>query len=108
MERLAITVRGIVQGVGFRPFVYHLARRLRLHGFIRNQAGAVLIEAQGEGPALELFVAALAQEPPPLAQVKDISREPLPPRPETQLRIEDSTADSSACVFISPDVAVCV
>ena len=107
MERLAITVRGTVQGVGFRPFVYNLASRLRLGGFVRNQTGSVLIEVQGEPPSLAQFLTDLAQHPPPLAQIQQISCEPQLPRAEGRFRIEPSQADPSASVFISPDVAVC-
>src|SRR5262249_5669277 len=59
MERRAIVVRGIVQGVGMRPFVYGLATRLSLGGFVKNQTGSVLIEVEGDGPALERFLAEL-------------------------------------------------
>ena len=53
MERRAIQIRGIVQGVGFRPFVYDLASRLQLHGFVRNHAGTVRIEVEGPSASLE-------------------------------------------------------
>ena len=56
MERRAIAVRGIVQGVGFRPFVYGLASRLKLHGFVRNQTSGVLIEVEGEAGSLDRFL----------------------------------------------------
>ncbi len=64
MERRAIVVRGLVQGVGFRPFVYRLAARHHLHGFVKNGMGSVLIEIEGETPSLERFLAELAGEPP--------------------------------------------
>jgi hydrogenase maturation protein HypF len=107
MERRAIIVRGIVQGVGFRPFVYNLAVSLHLGGFVRNQTGTVLIEVEGEPPALERFLAELAQRPPPLAHIEHLSWEPRPPRGEGGFRIEASEADPASPVFISPDVATC-
>jgi hydrogenase maturation protein HypF len=107
MERRAVIVRGIVQGVGFRPFVYHLARGLRLGGFVRNQSGGVLIEIEGESPSLERFLSDLAGQPPPLAQVEHLSWERRPPRGEGDFRIESSEADAAGPVFISPDVATC-
>jgi hydrogenase maturation protein HypF len=106
-ERRAIVVRGIVQGVGFRPFVYNLATRLRLGGFVRNQTGTVLIEVEGESPALERFLAELAERPPPLAVIEHLSWERRPPRGEERVRIEHSEAGSDSPVFVSPDVAVC-
>jgi hydrogenase maturation protein HypF len=108
MERRAIVVRGIVQGVGFRPFVYGLATRLRLGGFVKNQTGSVLIEVEGKPPALDGFLAELADHPPPLALIEHLSWEGRPPRGEGGFRIETSEADAASQVFISPDVATCV
>ncbi len=107
MERRAVVVRGIVQGVGFRPFVYHLARRLRLGGFVRNQAGSVLIEVEGEPPSLARFLSELADRPPPLAQVDHLSWAPRPPAGEHDFRIVASAGDAAGPIFISPDVATC-
>jgi hydrogenase maturation protein HypF len=107
MERRAIVVGGIVQGVGFRPFVYNLASRLRLHGFVKNQTGSVLIEVEGESPALDCFLAELAGKPPPLAHIDHLAWEPRPPRGEQRFRIEHSDPDAPSPVFVSPDVATC-
>jgi hydrogenase maturation protein HypF len=107
MERRAIVVRGIVQGVGFRPFVYNLAARLQLGGFVKNRTGSLLIEVEGEPTALERFVAELAGQPPPLAQIESLTWEPRPPCGEGQFRIEPSEGDAASPVFISPDVAAC-
>src|SRR5207245_3158347 len=73
MERRVILVRGIVQGVGFRPFVYNLATRLALRGFVKNQTGSVHIEVEGDPPSLENFLSELVVRPPPLAQVEHLS-----------------------------------
>jgi hydrogenase maturation protein HypF len=107
MERRAIVIRGIVQGVGFRPFVYNLAARLHLGGFVRNQAGAVQIEVEGAPPALDRFLGELADRPPPLAQIEHLSWESCPAQGDDEFRIETSTADAATPVFISPDVATC-
>ena len=64
VERRLFNVRGVVQGVGFRPFVYGLARRHELSGFVRNDGGGVVIEAEGEARALEAFAAELRGEAP--------------------------------------------
>jgi len=69
-QRLRVRVRGSVQGVGFRPFVYGLARRYQLGGFVTNDAEGVLIEVEGE--ALSRFLAALDTEAPPLARIDAI------------------------------------
>src|ERR1035438_1891680 len=65
-DRRAIAISGIVQGVGFRPYVCQLASDLRLHGFVKNSAGGVLIEVEGETLSLDSFLAALTTRPPPL------------------------------------------
>ncbi|HKJ68229.1 MAG TPA: acylphosphatase, partial [bacterium] len=66
-KRLHIQVRGIVQGVGFRPFVYNLAREKNLSGFVGNDSEGVFIEVQGNAGDLEAFRDILHQNPPPLS-----------------------------------------
>ncbi len=63
MDRRAFAVSGIVQGVGFRPFVYDLATRLGLNGFVRNETGGVLIEVEGESESLDRFFGELTSKP---------------------------------------------
>ena len=107
MERRAIVVTGLVQGVGFRPFVHGLAVRLGLAGFVKNRTGGVLIEVEGGSAPLDLFLAELADRPPPLAQIESVSWGGLPARGGRGFRIEASEADGASPVFISPDVATC-
>ena len=77
-RRLAIQIRGQVQGVGFRPFVYRLATQRPLSGFVRNDGAGVEIEAQGTLEQLEGFQRDLRQ-PPPLARIDTLRVEELPP-----------------------------
>jgi hydrogenase maturation protein HypF len=107
MERRAIDIRGIVQGVGFRPFVYGLACRLKLHGFVKNRVGGVWIEVEGEPPTLDRFLAELVCDPPPLARIDAVSWEPRPAQGERQFHIQPSDAGRTGPVFIAPDVATC-
>jgi hydrogenase maturation protein HypF len=107
MERRAIVIHGIVQGVGFRPFVYNLASRLQLHGFVKNQTGSVLIEVEGEPSSLDRFLEELSSQPPPLAQIEHLSWEPRDLRGESRFHIDRSEADPASPVFISPDAATC-
>ena len=72
MDRRAIAVSGIVQGVGFRPFVIDLATRFGLNGFVRNQTGGVLIEVEGESDSLDRFLGELTSRPPPLARIDEV------------------------------------
>ena len=107
MERRAISVQGIVQGVGFRPFVHRLASRFGLGGFVRNQSGGVVIEVEGEAPALDQFLVGLTSHSPPLAQIDDVQWVAQPPRGDPFFRIEASTSDASRLILHSPDVATC-
>ncbi len=107
MKRWAIVVRGVVQGVGFRPFVYHLAARNGLGGFVRNQTGTVLIEVEGDPTALDHFLAELTERPPPLAQIAGLSRDEITPLGDREFRVEASQDDGDGPVFVSPDVATC-
>jgi len=107
MERRAITVEGIVQGVGFRPFVYALASRLDLRGFVKNQSGRVIIEAEGSRSCLERFVCDLRDAAPPLARIDALSSQPTFVRGDETFRIDPSDEQSSGPIFISPDVATC-
>lgn len=107
MERYAITVEGIVQGVGFRPFVYHLASRLQLSGFVRNQTGTVRIEVEGAREILDRFLEELKLRPPPLAQVDHVAWNRQPLRRDRGFRIERSQPETPRQVLVTPDIATC-
>jgi hydrogenase maturation protein HypF len=106
-ERRTITVEGIVQGVGFRPFVYGLAARLRLGGLVRNQTAGVRIEVEGDAGSLDHFLEELSEKPPPLARIERLSWERQPPQGDCGFRIDASQAGPAAVVFVGPDVATC-
>jgi hydrogenase maturation protein HypF len=106
MERRRFRVRGIVQGVGFRPFVYGLARKHELGGFVRNDGEGVLIEAEGRTDALDAFAVALRTHAPPLAQVGAIDAEALDTCGDSTFTIAASTATGRSAL-IPPDVATC-
>ena len=106
-ERWGISVRGIVQGVGFRPFVYALARRLDLAGLVRNDAEGVRIEAEGAPECLERFVRALEEDAPPLAAVESVDWRPLAALGDRGFRIEESREGDRRRALVSPDVATC-
>ncbi len=103
-ERLGVRVRGAVQGVGFRPFVYRLAQRLALTGWVCNDGAGVAIEVQGARVA-EL-VAALRAELPRLARLDAVEIERLPPATETGFEIRASVGGRVETA-IGPDVAIC-
>lgn len=104
---LYIRIRGIVQGVGFRPFVYNLATRYGLNGWVRNSAAGVEIEVSGDAEALEAFVTALKTNPPPLARIDSFEASSIPPNHATAFTIIESQDESREFLPVSPDVAIC-
>lgn len=107
MIRRRVFVKGIVQGVGFRPFVYSLAARHGLTGFVGNNSSGVFIEIQGSEDAAHAFVDELRHSPPPLAMIDSIAVDELPVVKDAAFVIVESEAQSSASTPISPDIAVC-
>lgn len=107
MPRLVIEVFGIVQGVGFRPFVYRLARRLGLTGIVRNDSSGVYIEVQGDEQGTSLFFELLRTQPPPLARITSIQKKQINEITESGFRIIPSKASSDRHTLISPDIATC-
>ncbi len=93
--------------MGFRPFVYALARRRGLAGLVRNDAEGVHIEAEGPTEELDLFLREIREEAPPLAVVEAVSWRPLVVREEGAFRIEESREGVRRRALISPDVATC-
>ncbi len=107
--RQRFTVTGVVQGVGFRPFVYRLATELGLTGFVGNNSGAVFLEVQGPCARLDEFGRRLRAEVPPLAAISavhvvDVAVDLLS---DSNFRIIDSQAAAGATTPIPPDIAVC-
>jgi len=107
LARKAIDVTGIVQGVGFRPFVYRLAQECNLTGFIANTPAGVTIEVQGEPEVLDRFLERLPSEVPPLAKITSLLPREAEPLAETTFRILSSRLEAPPKALISPDVAVC-
>ena len=106
-RRVHVLVAGIVQGVGFRPFLHRLASRLGLGGWARNTPAGVELELEGPPDAIEAFVRTLRAGPPPLAVVEQVTVQPLPAcRGETAFAILPSTAGGAA-TLAAPDLAPC-
>ena len=99
-------MRGIVQGVGFRPFIYALAQRHSLSGLVRNDASGVHIEAEGDREKLENFLQAIREEAPPLAVVETVTHRKILTSGATGFSIETSR-EGAARTLVSPDVATC-
>ncbi len=106
-ERAQIIVRGVVQGVGFRPYVYALAEDLALKGYVTNTPDGVFIDI--EGRRLSEFIKRLPKEAPPLSRITDLSVIPLPGKGYPDFTIHKSTdhAETGLFTLISPDVSIC-
>ncbi len=107
MSRVRLRVRGTVQGVGFRPFVYRLARRHGLGGWVRNDAGGVVLEAAGETAALDAFRRSLETEAPPLARIAAVEAEDLAPADLPPFFIDASRSGGPRETAVAADAAVC-
>ncbi|RMD97628.1 MAG: carbamoyltransferase HypF, partial [Calditrichaeota bacterium] len=106
-ERLRIHINGIVQGVGFRPFVYRLAQECQLAGFVNNSSDGVLIEVEGEPRALSQFRQRLRTEAPPMARIVELRVEKISPAGESEFTIKASRRDRPPVTLISPDMSIC-
>ena len=105
--RRRIRVVGVVQGVGFRPFVHRLATELGLSGHVGNDTEGVFVEVEGAEVSLHQFEARLVADAPPLARIFGVEGVPIALRHEHEFRIVASQSDDTARTFVSPDVAVC-
>ncbi|ACI18719.1 carbamoyltransferase HypF [Dictyoglomus thermophilum] len=106
MKSYKLRVWGIVQGVGFRPFIYRLAKSLNLRGWILNSTGSVQILIQGEEKDLEKFMELLLKEAPPLSRIEGIEKEEIEVEEISDFKILESKEDIGFN-FISPDIAIC-
>ncbi len=102
-----LTVQGTVQGVGFRPFVYRLARQCKISGTIANTGQGVVILAEGLTTDLDNFLQALTQDAPPLARISTISKQKIPAGTEKSFTILASNSEHTSQTMIPADIALC-
>ena len=107
MQRLTIHIKGIVQGVGFRPFVYNLARRLKLGGWVLNNAQGVELEIEGSDDDIAAFLSELKNSAPPLAVIDEVVVTQCAVQGEREFSIKQSTEQGENRAWVSPDVATC-
>ncbi len=105
--RWKIEVRGVVQGVGFRPFVYNAAAKLKLAGIVFNSKKGVEIEIEGSANACQDFIAHLEKDPPPLARIDQVASTRIEPKGETGFTIVTSHPEGAEVPLISKDWDVC-
>ncbi|MBN2390454.1 MAG: acylphosphatase, partial [Anaerolineae bacterium] len=102
-----MAVTGVVQGVGFRPFIYNLATRLELNGWVYNHSGGVDIVIEGAEDAATRFIAALRNEAPPLAHITGVTAHTVAVGGYKRFEIRHSEHQEGQYQLISPDVATC-
>ncbi|ADY73102.1 Acylphosphatase [Desulfurobacterium thermolithotrophum DSM 11699] len=110
MEKIAnlkIRITGVVQGVGFRPFVYRLATELGLKGYVLNSESGVVIEVEGEKEKLEEFLLRLQEEKPPISKIYSLEYKFLPKKHYLSFEIRKSEKSGKIQVSVLPDLATC-
>lgn len=108
LATVQLRVRGVVQGVGFRPFIYRLAQRHGLAGWVLNDVEGVLIEARGEVAAIAAFTEAIRREAPPASRVEEMTELQRHPGAEPgAFEIRESAAAATITTLISPDLVIC-
>jgi len=107
LRRVRARVEGVVQGVGFRPFVHRLVSELDLGGFVLNDERGVLLEVEGRAEAVEGFLARLPAEIPPLARIERLAVGELAPAGEREFAIVHSESHGAPSALVSPDTTTC-
>ncbi len=110
MTARRIIVKGIVQGVGFRPFVYREAVSLKLSGWVKNDSDTVIIEIAGPAASLEIFLNRIRSRHPPAAEIHSVTEEEIPANGiilDNDFTIKESTAAETEVSFIPADLSVC-
>ena len=105
--RRRVQITGVVQGVGFRPYVYRLAQECHLAGSVFNDSAGVDVEVQGPETSVERFLSRLRPEAPPLSRIVTFDVSEIPVNRDQEFRIVKSHGTQEQKVLISPDVAVC-
>jgi hydrogenase maturation protein HypF len=105
--RTAVRIEGVVQGVGFRPFVYGLATNLGLSGLVGNDVDGVFAEVEGEEQAVSKFLVLLRQQAPPLARIDRVSTRALTPTGSAEFAIAPSQRGGPRRALVSADSATC-
>lgn len=106
-EAIRVEIKGIVQGVGFRPFIYRLAKRLRLAGVVFNSSSGVVIEIEGKESSIDTFLKKIVLDAPPLAKIDNIDFSFQPLNNRTSFEIKESLPEEGGFIPIAPDISIC-
>ncbi len=106
-ERRKIEIKGIVQGVGFRPTVYRLAKEYNLKGTVFNDSKGVTLDVQGDLKNIHSFLEVLKMHPPPLSDIEEILSQELPAKEFNEFKIIESEKSKEKTTLVSPDISTC-
>ncbi len=107
IKRFRLDISGVVQGVGFRPFVYNAAKKFDLNGFVGNESKGIFIEIEGEDENLRDFQNFLRENPPPLSHITSVKLFEINTENSTEFEIFESENKSADFTLISPDISIC-
>jgi len=107
MPGIRLEIRGIVQGVGFRPFIHNLAKKYHLRGYVLNDSDGVEVEAEGNKPDLDRFLRRIRSSAPPQSKIMEMKIIKVAPRAFREFSIRESKEKESRTVLVSPDLATC-
>jgi hydrogenase maturation protein HypF len=107
IKRLRLEISGVVQGVGFRPFVYSLAKKFDVRGFIGNESSGVFIEIEGDENRLDEFIEHLKTNAPPLSHISEIRAQNIALKGDPDFQIVASESQKDEFTMISPDISIC-
>ncbi|MHC1682123.1 MAG: carbamoyltransferase HypF [Clostridiaceae bacterium] len=107
IRRIFIKVEGIIQGVGFRPFIYSIAIKNNLNGWVNNSSQGVFIDIEGSPSSIDEFVNQLTINPPPLSKIENINITEQEPCNFSEFLIKESVVSNGKITLISPDIATC-
>ncbi|WP_444939170.1 carbamoyltransferase HypF [Microbulbifer sp. JMSA002] len=106
-ERRRLAIKGLVQGVGFRPYIYRLARDCQLTGWVANHSGGLQLEVEGKSTGIEKFLQRLPLEKPPHSLILSIDSEVIPAEGDSDFEIRESTVAAAQSTLVLPDIAPC-
>lgn len=107
LKRIRLEIQGVVQGVGFRPFIYSAAQKFDIKGFVGNESSGIFIEIEGNEKDFENFQSFLKENLPPLAHISEIKISEIEVKNDTDFRIIKSESHEDDFTLISPDICVC-
>jgi len=106
-KRLQVVIEGVIQGVGFRPFIYKVAKSFDLKGFVFNTSDVVNIEVQGEEENLNNFIKEVMENPPPAAKIAKIEYAEIPLKDDEDFQITNSVVKNPSRIYIPKDLCIC-